>query len=146
MDYHDYSLDKSLGYKLARASRLLTNRLNQTFREHGFPITVEQWAIMIQLWENDGLTQNDLALLTDKDQPSVSRLIDNMIKRNLVRRVPHPTDRRTNLIYLSPFGSEIQRELISLVLQALAEASKGIDPKEMEICFSVLDRVIENLK
>ena len=47
MNYRDYSLDKSLGYKLAKSSRLLTNRLNQTFRENGLPITVEQWAIMI---------------------------------------------------------------------------------------------------
>ncbi|RXT03623.1 MarR family winged helix-turn-helix transcriptional regulator [Ammoniphilus sp. CFH 90114] len=145
MDYRDYSLDKSLGHKLAKSSRLLTNRLNQRFRENNLSITVEQWVIMVHLWENDGLTQNDLSSLTGKDQPSVSRLIDNMIKRDLVKRLPHPTDRRTNLIYLTPYGKEIQKALIAQVMTALAEASHGIDPKEMEICFSVLDRVIVNL-
>lgn len=146
MDYRDYKLDKSLGHKLAKSSRLLANRLNQRFRENDFPITVEQWSIMVRLWENDGLTQNDLAVLTGKDQPSVSRLIDNMIKRDLVKRVPHPTDRRINLIFLSPYGKEIQKGLIEQAMTALEEAANGIDPREMEICLSVLDRVIENLK
>lgn len=146
MDYRDYRLDKSLGHKLAKSSRLLTNRLNQRFRENDFSITVEQWAIMVHLWENDGLTQNDLASLTGKDQPSVSRLIDNMIKRDLVKRVPHPTDRRINLIFLSSYGRVIQKGLIAQVMTALKEAAIGIDPREMEVCLSVLDRVIENLK
>ncbi|MGF9713660.1 MULTISPECIES: MarR family winged helix-turn-helix transcriptional regulator [Paenibacillus] len=57
-------------------------------------------SVLSQREKEDGQTQNRLACSTQKDEPSISRLIDNMIKRNLVKRLPHGTDRRTNLIYL----------------------------------------------
>lgn len=146
MDYRSYVLDKSLGYKLFNASRLINNRLNRKFKENNFPVTHEQWQIMIRLWEQDGQTQSRLACSTQKDEPSISRLIDNMIKRNLVKRLPHSTDRRTNLIYLTPEGREMQKGLISQAQKSIAEASVGIDPDEMETCMRVLDKIIANLK
>ncbi|MBP1154522.1 MULTISPECIES: MarR family winged helix-turn-helix transcriptional regulator [unclassified Paenibacillus] len=146
MDYRSYVLERSLGYKLFNASRLINNRLNRKFKEKEFPVTHEQWQIMITLWEEDGQTQNRLACSTQKDQPSISRLIDNMIKRNLVTRLPHSKDRRTNLIYLTPEGREMQKGLIGQAQQTIAEASTGVDREEMKVCMRVLDKIIANLK
>jgi len=144
-DHNDY-LNQSLGYKLNYSARLIANRLNRKFKEHHFDITHEQWQLIVRLWEEDGQTQNTLASQTQKDEPSVSRLINNMVKRKLVRRTPHPTDRRTNLIYLTPQGKKMKDDLIALAKESTAEATSGIDPQELAICMRVLGQVIENLK
>lgn len=146
MDYRDYRLEDSIGFKLANASRLVTNRLNQNFRDNEFPVTHEQWLLMMQLWIQDGQLQSALAAATHKDNPSVSRLIDNMIKRNLVKRVCHPEDRRANLIYLTEEGREMQKGLISQAQQTILDSTDGIDPQDVETCKRVLDLIIANLR
>ncbi|MGG4491578.1 MarR family winged helix-turn-helix transcriptional regulator [Metabacillus idriensis] len=139
-----YYLDNSLGYKLFHASRLICNRLNQNLSDYS--VTYEQWQILCRLYEKDGQTQNQLALLNERDQASVSRLIDNMIKRGLVKRVPHESDKRTNLIFLTEAMKALQTELEGLASQTIADASAEISEQDMEICLAVLDKIRNNLK
>ncbi|WP_134686561.1 MarR family winged helix-turn-helix transcriptional regulator [Brevibacillus migulae] len=144
-DVNEY-IKRSLGRKLGVSSRLFGNRMNRHFKENGLNVTPEQWRIFVNLRKDEGKTQNMIACATDKDEPSVSRLIDNMIKRNLVKRVPHPTDRRTNLIYLTEEGAQMQEDLINLALKTAAEATEGVNEQDLETCLRVLDKIIENLK
>ncbi|QOR67851.1 MarR family transcriptional regulator [Cytobacillus suaedae] len=146
MKMEEYRLDHSLGYKLFHASRLMSNRLNQNFKEQGYPVTYEQWQILSRLYDEDGQTQNQLALLNERDQPSVSRLIDNMIKRNLVKRVPHSEDKRINLIYLTDESKKIQVALEGLAKKTIAEASNGVAEEDLENCLKILDTIRKNLK
>ncbi|WP_166239628.1 MarR family winged helix-turn-helix transcriptional regulator [Paenibacillus turpanensis] len=146
MDYRNYRLDKSIGHKITQATRLMTNRLNQNFKASGLPVTNEQWSIMIRLWERDGLYQHELASSTQRDEASVSRLINNMMKRNLVVRRPHPTDKRANLIYLTEEGREMQKALIEQALLTIEQTTEGIDEKDLETFMRVADQIITNLK
>lgn len=141
-----YQLDDSLGYKLFHASRLMSNKLNQNFKDNNFPVTYEQWQLLSRLYEQDGQTQNQLALLNERDQPSVSRLIDNMIKRGLITRKSHDKDRRINLIFLTEEGKGMRSSLEMLALKTIDEASKGIEREEMKKCLAILDKIRENLK
>ncbi|MBM6618931.1 MarR family winged helix-turn-helix transcriptional regulator [Bacillus suaedaesalsae] len=145
MDYKKYKLDESLGYKLFHASRLITNRLNQNFRKDGLPVTHEQWQVLFRLYEEDGLTQQKLSIINEKDQPSTSRLIDNMIKRDLVKRVSHPTDGRTNIIYLTDASKDMMNSLLFNASKTVSEASIGITNQDMATCLRVLDKIRKNL-
>lgn len=140
-----YILAESIGYKITNTAKLITNRLNQNFKQNHLPVTHEQWAIMIRLWEQDGLTQNSLATLTKKDSPSISRLINNMEKRELVKRVPHPVDKRTNLIFLTASGKKLQMSMIEQAQNTVDQISEGIDEQEMEIFLKVLQKIDHNL-
>ncbi|OEF97394.1 MarR family winged helix-turn-helix transcriptional regulator [Desulfuribacillus alkaliarsenatis] len=140
-----YVLEESIGYKIVTTARLVTNRLNQNFKRRKYPVTHEQWSIMIRLWEEDGLTQNKIAELTGKDSPSVSRLINNMEKKDLVTRVPHPVDKRTNLIFLTNQGKKLQIGLIEQAQKTIDDISAGIDEEEMRIFLNVLEKINENL-
>lgn len=146
MNKESYKLDDSLGYRLFHASRLMMNRLNHHFKNNDYPLTYEQWQIMSRLYEKDGQTQNQLAIQNERDQASVSRLIDNMIKRELVKRVPHITDRRINLIYLTEYGKSIQVELEKLAQQTISDASEGLTEEELAICLSTLNKIRYNLR
>lgn len=75
-----------------KATTALTRRLQQNLKESGINITAEQWSILYNLWQEEGLTQQELANRTFRDKPSVTRLINNLEKLNLVIRV---NDRET---------------------------------------------------
>jgi DNA-binding MarR family transcriptional regulator len=53
----------------------------------GLEITIEQWSILYHLWKEDGLSQQELCNRTFRDKPSITRLIDNLEKQHLVKRV-----------------------------------------------------------
>ncbi|MFN7249497.1 MAG: MarR family winged helix-turn-helix transcriptional regulator [Anaerobacillus sp.] len=145
MDYNNYILSNSIGYQITDTARLVSNRLNLNFKEKNFPVTNEQYSIMIRLWEEDGLTQNKLATLTGRDEASVSRLINNLLKNELVTRVPHPVDKRTNLIFLSAKGKKMQIGLIEQAIKTINDISEGIEPEDMKVFLRVLDKINKNL-
>ncbi|MEB1809871.1 MAG: MarR family transcriptional regulator [Bacillaceae bacterium] len=146
MDYRKYVLQESIGYRIANTGRLVINRLNKNFKDNDYPVTHDQWSIMIRLWEEDGLTQQQLATLTGKDQPSVSRLINNLVKRGLVKRVQHPVDGRTNLIFLTSEGKKMQIGLIEQAQKTIQQISDGIPKDDLTVFLRVLDKINKNLQ
>ncbi|WP_216828172.1 MarR family winged helix-turn-helix transcriptional regulator [Alkalihalobacterium elongatum] len=146
MDYRKYVLQESIGYRIASTGRLVINRLNKNFKDNDYPVTHDQWSIMIRLWEEDGLTQQQLAILTGKDQPSVSRLINNLVKRGLVKRVQHPVDGRTNLIFLTSEGKKMQIGLIEQAQKTIEQISEGIPKDDLTVFLRVLDKINKNLQ
>ena len=58
----DYSpTQDSLGFLIYRTALALKSALQRSFKENGFEITAEQWAIIRHLWEEDGLSQREIA-------------------------------------------------------------------------------------
>jgi len=108
-------------------------------------VTYEQWQILSRLYETDGQTQNELAIQNERDQASVSRLIDNMIKGNLVTRVMRKEDRRINLIYLSDEAKAIRCELEGLASKTIMQASEEISEEDLAITLKTLDQIRRNL-
>ncbi|MBU9713906.1 MarR family winged helix-turn-helix transcriptional regulator [Evansella tamaricis] len=145
MDYRKYVLGESIGYRITATARLIINRLNQNFKTKNYPVTHEQWSIMIRLWEEDGLTQNKLSQLTGRDQPSVSRLINNMERNGLVVRMEHPVDKRINLIFLTPKGKKMQIGLIEQAQQTIEDISQNITDEDMNTFLKVLTKIDQNL-
>ncbi|OES46717.1 MarR family winged helix-turn-helix transcriptional regulator [Domibacillus iocasae] len=140
-----YRLDDSIGYKLFQSSRLMTNRLNQYFRLKGYLITHEQWQVLSRLFEKDGQTQQSLAVLNERDEASLSRLVANMERSGLIERRPHPTDKRINLVFLSDESKRLKEEYTEIAEQTIEDASFGIDPDAFAECLRTLDQIRRNL-
>ena len=146
MTLQQYILEESLGYLIGRAGRALGTRLNRNFVEAGYDVTCEQWAVLVNLWKKNGQSQQDLAGTTCKDKTSMTRLLDNMEKRNLVVRIPNKEDRRQKFIYLTKKGRDLQEKLVKIVHQTLQEAQRNISVKDITLCKKVLTSVYENAK
>ena len=81
-----------------------------------------------------------------RDKPSITRLVDNLEKLKLVRRVSSKEDRRMNLIYLTDTAKRMQDQTMDLANQTLNEALVNVDPADIDLCKSVLQQVYDNLK
>src|SRR5690606_7712330 len=89
--------------------------LSQQFKNKNLNLTREQWSVLAVLWKNDGCSQQVIADSTSRDKPSVTRLIDNLVKEGYVIRKNHENDRRLNLIYLTDKGKNIEKDVIEIV-------------------------------
>src|SRR5215510_5974637 len=97
-----------------KASTAIARRLQKNFKQKGIDITIEQWSVLYHLWKQDGLSQQELCNATFRDKPSITRLIDNLEKQKLVKRVASKTDRRINLVCLTEAGKNLQLHTIDL--------------------------------
>ena len=127
------------------ASTAVARRLQKNFRLAGLEITIEQWSILYHLWKQDGLSQQELCNRTFRDKPSITRLIDNLEKQKLVKRMPSKEDRRINLVCLTESAKLLQDKTIELANQTMDEALIGVNKNEIEIVKQVFQKVYDNL-
>jgi len=146
MSNNQFKKSELYSFITGKASTAIARRLQKNFKQAGVDITVEQWSVLYQLWKEDGMSQQQLCDATFRDKPSITRLVDNLEKLNLVKRVASKDDRRINMIYLNPEAADLQEKTMALANQTLNEALDGVTNGQIEIAKEVLQQVYENLK
>src|ERR1700739_1829676 len=129
-----------------KASTAVMRRLQKKFNRGGIEITIEQWSVLYHLWKEDGQSQQDLCGHTFRDKPSITRLVDNLEKLNLVKRTPSKSDKRKNLIYLTKKARRLQEKTMMLAEETVREALKGVTSDQIEMAKVVLQLVYDNLQ
>ena len=128
-----------------KASTAIARRLQKNFKQAGIEITIEQWSVLYHLWKEDGQSQQQLCDATFRDKPSITRLLDNLEKLGLVKRVASKDDRRINKICLTLEAEKLQEQSMEVANQTLNEALDGVTNGQVEIAKEVLQKVYENL-
>ncbi len=128
-----------------KASIAIARRLQRKFNSAELNLTIEQWSVLYHLWKQDGISQQELCNATYRDKPSITRLVDNLEKLQLVKRVASDSDRRINLIFLTKQGQKLQEDTMGLAEETLNEALETVPPDKIEVCKEVLQVVYDNL-
>lgn len=131
-----------IGYHVYTAHRALAKNLDTTLAPYG--VTAGQWNALQQLEEHGAMTQRELAELLNKEQATVARLIDRLVKHGLVKRAPHPTDRRANIVGNTKKASDLLMEAQSAVVASADAIAAGVSDEELATFFKVLDHVSAN--
>ena len=129
-----------------KASTAIARRLQKKFNGAGLNITIEQWSVLYHLWKQDGISQQELCNATFRDKPSITRLVDNLERLNLVKRVASDNDRRINLVYLTRQAQKLEEETMQLADETLNEALETVPSNKIDVCREVLQIVYDNLK
>ncbi len=145
MPFNQFKRGELYSFVTGMASTAVARRLQKNFKQAGVEITIEQWSVLYHLWKQDGLSQQELCICSFRDKPSITRLVDNLEKLGLVKRVPSNTDRRINLVYLTEAALCLQNETMNMANQTLNEALRGVSINNIEICKEVLQQVYNNL-
>jgi DNA-binding MarR family transcriptional regulator len=112
-----YRAKSSVGYLVKRANALLVEGHEPALAEHGFTFT--QWVVMMLL--RDGLAPNakDLCAQLRHDSGAVTRVLDQLEARALVRRERSQDDRREVKLCLTDAGYRMVESLIPTVVDKL---------------------------
>jgi len=135
--------DGAVTYLITYAQKLLHRTLGERLQNHG--ITVAQWAVLVVLWETDGLAQKDLSERVAVETPTLSRTIDRMERDGLVKRERNIQDRRQVHVNLTEHGAALWRDLVPEAEANLERALDGFDENEEAVLRGLLKRVIGNM-
>jgi DNA-binding MarR family transcriptional regulator len=141
--FDDLKLEETIGFLLSDASRTMTRTFSARIAAHGVGMGIFQFLRI--LWEEDGLSQSELAGRTHMRGPSVANAISDLERRGLVRRVADREDGRKLRVLLTPAG----RRLYDLVMPDIAVTNKlmlaDFSSAEQEVLKSMLRRIRRNL-
>lgn len=128
-----------------RVALLLNRFLSQQFKNKGVSLTREQWSVLAVLWKTDGCSQQMIANSTSRDKPSVTRLIDNLVKEGYVKRKSHENDRRLNLIFLTEKGKKVEKSVMEIVDDTIEKATNGLSDEQIIAIRDAFQVVYDNL-
>ena len=144
-DSRRYKLEESIAHLAARFYRAIMKHINRELSNEGLNITLEQWPLLIHLWDQDGLSQSDLARRLFKDKTTIARLVASIESSGMIERNRSEKDKRGKCLHLTKRGKEIMDKATAMVLQIDDMAASGIDEEKLKICKDVLRRAHQNL-
>lgn len=142
---HPRSLDENTIILAGKLTHMISLHITRLFREKGYPVTVEQFTVLTVLWYSNGIPQKRIAESLNRDKTSITRIIDNMIKENLVVRIPSEKDKRIKLIYLTHKGKTLQSELVASSGKVYMQAMERLRKSELDTTNKALTKMIQNL-
>lgn len=126
-----------------QAAKLLREAADETMSRHG--VRVGQHIVLTVLWEQDGLTPGEIARRLGLATPTVTRAATRMEAAGLLRREPHPGDRRLVRLLLTERGRSL-RDVIDAETDKVAErALATFTPAEREMVIRALQDIRRNL-
>jgi MarR family transcriptional regulator, organic hydroperoxide resistance regulator len=132
------------GSVVRRTSRALRAALARGFARVGVPFS--NYNLLRALFENDGLTQAELADRVDLDASAVTATLSKLEQQGLVRRVRQLDDRRKVRVFLTA-SAEKQRSTFVTVLEELYHAGlNGVSQQEYESCVATLEKIADNVQ
>lgn len=138
-----FDMNLSLGFILNRTSiqskALFTQRIKQ------FDISPEQWSLVFRTVESKGLTQKELSDSTYKDQANITRSIDRLEKKSLLKRVPNHNDRRMINIFPTEDAINLVDTIIPISSEFNSFLTKDFSEEEKQQLIKLLNKVYENL-
>jgi DNA-binding MarR family transcriptional regulator len=94
-------------------------------------ISVPQFRAMGYINRNDGASLSDLANHIGLTLPSMSKLVDGLVGRKLVRRVSHSRDRRRICLSLTPSGREELKAAYRFTEHYFADKMAHLDDNDL---------------
>ena len=133
------------GFLIERTAKLLKRHFQQQLRKAEAGITVDQWVILYELYEHEELNQLDIAALTFKHAPTITRLIDSLAKLQLIQKEADTNDRRKYIIRLSRKGREKVQQILPIALSFRKEGREGLSERDMSNLKKILHKISTNL-
>lgn len=131
--------ERDLLFLLHDVARLLRVDADKRARAHG--MTRAQWAILIWLERQPGISQKELAEQLEVEPITVARLVDRLEARGMVERRPDPRDRRIWRLHLLTPAHAVLSDIALQRAEMTAIVTDGIDQESLITMTKALSRM-----
>lgn len=138
-----YHLQEATSFLLSRTYSRLKNLFAKRLKAYG--ITPEQWVLLVQIEEQEGVSPSELAAHSLRDKPYTTRLLDKMVEQGLLHKVENREDRRSALVFLTAEGRRVKAALLPVADAVNDCLQQGMNPDEVVLLKRLLQQMHQNL-
>lgn len=140
MDY--LKLDAQLCFPLYALSRTITQHYQPVLK--AIDLTYPQYLVMLVLWEENGISVNDIGQRLLLDSGTLTPLLKRLEEKSLVSRTRNPKDERVVLVSLSKKGISLKSKAVSIPEDL--KCSLGITEKEVIAVRQMVKNIFKKIK
>lgn len=137
-----YRVEESVGYLVNRLAQTVGRELDHRMIDLG--LTDAQWKPLLMLHQGECSTAADLSRIACHDTGAVTRLLDRLEAKGLIRRVRSAEDRRVVNLELTEAGGKIAAEVPKIIVGLANQVLTGFSPDEFEKFKNLLGRALIN--
>jgi len=145
LEQDDWSLQSNIAFRMA----CVIFRMDQELRDgvlRDLDLTYAHFRVLQVLFEQDGQQIGDIARSIVMRQPALSRVIDQMQVRKLVRRKQDKHDSRYTRVFLTPEGKRQYQHAWPAAHGIIERALAVIDNKERTQLCTLLTRIDQSMQ
>ncbi|MBT5443192.1 MAG: homoprotocatechuate degradation operon regulator HpaR [Gammaproteobacteria bacterium] len=128
---------------LLRAREAVMKKFIPSLRENG--LSPQQWRVIRALNEEAGLDITELANRCFLLMPSLSRIIQNLEKRELVSRNQSSLDNRKSVISITGSGKKLFQKIAPKSVERYDLITEKFGYGKLELLYELLDELIEKI-
>ena len=128
---NEFKLSSSIGHIVNIVANKMRFELEQTFQKNGYDITAHQWMVLSIIYENEGISQNELSLKSKKDKTNTARIVEKLEGKKLIERIHSDNDKRVILMFTTESGRETKDRLSLLALDVIERSTQNITEREI---------------
>ena len=121
---------------LMRVHQMMTRRADQILAP--LDLTFARYELLVRLYFKKGsLPLSQLGKELQIHQTSITSLVDRLEKQGLIKRTPHPTDRRSTIAQITPAGRTLTGKAIK-ALNSEFFRDQGLTGRESHLLIGLL--------
>lgn len=140
-----YRFEDSPGKLTQELSKAYGRALLSNIKESGYDVSIPEWSSLSFLSYKKRASQNEIARFLDEGKVYVKRLLDTMEDKKLVHRSISKSDRRYNVVQMTPSGKALFEKIRPLAEKTINKASRGISKEEYLQFLQIIEKMKENL-
>jgi len=137
-------LEDVLFYVIEKSIKSYRQFAQRNIKDVNKDITIDQWLILKTIQDNPDITQREIAEYVFKDDASITRMINLLVKKGFLKRSLYPEDRRRFGLELTSLGKFTKEDLMSVILQNREIALEGLSTEEITTLRNLLQKIIVN--
>jgi DNA-binding MarR family transcriptional regulator len=138
----NYLREESVGYLMRRILNTVSAAVERELEPAG--LTNAQWVPLLKLYMGSGSTVAELARECQLDGGGMTRLLDRLETKGLVRRVRSSEDRRVVNLELTPEGRAAAKDIPAVLCGVQNSHMRGFSLEEWQLLKDMLRRILEN--
>lgn len=138
-------IEDRIGSIIYVVGSLVRGLSSQYFSEQKFPITPEQYLILLLIVENEGVYQRQICEVTLKDRANVARLIEILLQKELIEKTTDSNGRRIFKINATQKGKDLIESIAEHDSKIRHFITRDITEEELEITKKTLDKIKSNV-
>lgn len=144
MSYEQLKLENQICFPVYAASRLIIRQYQPLLSKLG--ITYSQYLVLMVLWENDGITVNEITQRLILNTNTITPILKRMAAQGLITRQRSEQDERKVIIKLTAKGRELEEAAATVPAQLVANlAPDGVSVEEVQRLKDQLDALVKYL-
>jgi len=142
----NHTRQETLGFSMEKTVKLMRQTFNRILLSHKeVGITVDQWILINIIHKYEALSQQEIGELTFKDAPTITRMIDLLVQKELIQRNEDENDRRKFSISLTKNGINTFKLVEPIVQEIRSAAYVDISDDELDIIDITMKKIFNNL-